>query len=52
MEKILKIIAGIIIALGCAMVIWFIIMCIMLALYDECQDLESGPMYCENYRNF
>lgn len=51
-EKVFQVISWIVIVLGFAMITLFIIMCIMLARYDKCQDTGFQPTYCENIKTF
>lgn len=51
-EKVFQVISWIVIVLGFAMITWFIVMCIMLARYNKCQDTGFQPTYCEKYKNF
>ena len=51
-EQVFQVVSWIVIVLGFAMITWFIVMCIMLARYDKCQDTGFQPTYCEKYKNF
>ena len=52
MKKILEIFGWLVAIFGFLMIVWFIIMCIMLATYDDCREQEFNPPRCEKYKNF
>lgn len=51
-EKVFQVIGWIVVILSFIIITCFIVMCIMLARYDECRNKDFVPTYCEKYKDF